>query len=59
MEAKVIKGIRGWDTDDSFMVAEVIVSDHSEMVEGGKERQGAKGASIFRGGSKATRSEGA
>lgn len=47
LEAKVIKGIRGWSTDDSFMVAEIIDSNHSEMVEGGKERQGAKGASIF------------
>lgn len=49
MEAKVIKGIRGWSTDDSFMVAEVIVNNCSEMAEGGKKRQGAKGASIFRG----------
>lgn len=49
MEAKVIKGIRGWSTDDSFMVAEIIVNDHSEMAEGGKERQGAKGAGILRG----------
>lgn len=35
MEAKVVKGIRGWSADDSLIEAEIINHDHSEMVEGG------------------------
>lgn len=37
MEAKVVKDIRGWSTDDSFMVAKMINDDHSDMVEGGRQ----------------------
>lgn len=37
LEAKVVKDIRGWSTDDSFMVAKMIDDDHSDMVEGGRQ----------------------